>query len=83
MLSAPNKTDKIAMETGEMQNRFYAWVIEVTNLLNNLEPLVGSGTPEGSVVASVGRWFVDQDTVGTGIYLKETGTGDTGWVKRS
>ncbi len=40
----------------------------------------GSGNPEGSVVAPVGSLFLRTDGgVGTTLYVKETGTGNTGW----
>lgn len=41
----------------------------------------GAGTPEGAVVAPVGRLYVRTDGgAGTTLYVKESGSGDTGWV---
>ncbi len=41
----------------------------------------GTGTPEGVVTATVGSLFKRTDGAsGTAIYVKETGTGNTGWV---
>lgn len=41
----------------------------------------GSGTPEGAVTAPVGSMFLRSDGgAGTSLYIKETGTGNTGWV---
>jgi hypothetical protein len=62
---------------------FLTWLDQVTIAVSNIPPLVGSGSPEGVVVASVGRWYVDTDSLGTGVYLKESGDGDTGWQARS
>jgi hypothetical protein len=63
---------------------FYIWMEAITTAVNNLQPLTGTGTPESSIVASAGRWYVDTSAgVGSGIYFKETGDGDTGWVLRS
>lgn len=63
---------------------FQNWMAQVTDQLNATPPLTGTGTPEGNEIASVGRWYVDTSAaVDTGIYFKETGDGDTGWVKRS
>lgn len=41
----------------------------------------GTGSPEGVVTAPVGARYRRLDGgAGTAIYLKETGTGNTGWV---
>lgn len=43
----------------------------------------GSGTPEGSVTASVGSLYTRSDGgAGTTLYVKESGTGNTGWVAK-
>lgn len=64
--------------------QFYTWMEAITEAVNNTPPLSGSGSPEGVETASVGRWYVDTSAAaGTGIYYKETGDGDTGWVARS
>jgi hypothetical protein len=43
--------------------------------------LAGTGTPEGSVAAPVGTVFQRVDGgAGTTLYVKESGTGNTGWV---
>jgi hypothetical protein len=45
--------------------------------------LSGSGTPEGSVAAPVGSLYSRTDGgAATSLYVKETGTGDTGWVAK-
>jgi hypothetical protein len=41
---------------------------------------VGSGTPEGAIVSPVGSLFLRTDGgAGTTLYVKESGTGNTGW----
>lgn len=41
----------------------------------------GTGTPEGAVSAGVGSLFLRTDGgAGTTLYVKESGTGNTGWV---
>lgn len=80
---APAYGDIITEQSGVAENQFFIWMQEITSAVNNLQPLVGSGSPEGVVTASVGRWYVDQDTAGTGIYLKESGDGSDGWALRS
>lgn len=43
----------------------------------------GSLSPEGVVIAAVGSMYMRQDgTVGTLIYVKESGAGNTGWVAK-
>ena len=43
----------------------------------------GTGSPEGSVTASVGSLFTRTDGgAGTTLYVKESGTGNTGWVAK-
>lgn len=43
----------------------------------------GTGTPEGAVTAGVGTLFIRTDGgAGTVLYVKETGTGNTGWAAK-
>lgn len=43
----------------------------------------GTGTPEGAVTGRVGDLFTRTDGgVGTTLYVKESGTGDTGWAAK-
>jgi hypothetical protein len=43
----------------------------------------GAGTPEGAVAAPVGSMFTRTDGgAGTTLYVKESGTGNTGWVAK-
>lgn len=43
----------------------------------------GSGSPEGAVTAPVGSMFLRTDGgVGTTLYVKESGTGNTGWAAK-
>jgi len=45
--------------------------------------LAGSGTPEGSATAPVGSTYQRTDGgSGTSFYVKESGTGNTGWVSK-
>lgn len=45
----------------------------------NLPPLTGSGSPEGVVTADPGRLYLDTDSAPHPVYLKVTGSGNTGW----
>jgi hypothetical protein len=43
----------------------------------------GTGSPEGSVTANVGSLFLRKDGgSGTTLYVKESGTGNTGWTAK-
>jgi len=69
---------------GQATIAFQTWLDQVTIAANQSAPATGTGTPEGTIVASVGKWYVDTAAaVGAGIYFKETGEADTGWVLRS
>lgn len=46
-------------------------------------PLTGVGSPEGALAASVGRLYTRTDGgAGSTLYVKETGTGNTGWAAK-
>lgn len=58
-------------------------IVAAVNTLEDSRVLRGSGTPEGSVVASVGALYVRTDGgASTTLYVKESGTGNTGWVAK-
>lgn len=57
----------------------------VRDLQERQQPVVlsGKGTPEGSVSALVGALYTRTDGgAGTTLYVKESGTGNTGWVAK-
>ena len=83
-LIQPNKSDAFTDKNGLSQDRFYQWVDDITDLVNSLQIEFGSGSPEGSITADVGKVYIDTSaSAGTGIYIKESGSGDTGWIARS
>ena len=50
---------------------------------NGVSYFAASGSPEGSVTASVGSLYSRKDGgAGTSLYVKESGTGNTGWVAK-
>jgi hypothetical protein len=53
-------------------------------VLNNLTSiLTGAGSPEGVVVAQPGSLYTNSSGgAGVSLYVKETGTGNTGWVAK-
>lgn len=45
--------------------------------------LTGRGSPESSIVAHIGSIYLDfNGSTGTTLYIKESGTGNTGWVAK-
>lgn len=51
--------------------------------LNAVQIFSGSGSPEGVVSAAVGSLFLNKSgSASTSMYVKESGTGNTGWVAK-
>ena len=76
----PNFGDPLTGE-GIATQEFHTWLDQVTDAVNNIRPLTGSGTPEGNATASIGRWYVDTTASPADIYYKDTGDDtNTGWV---
>lgn len=54
-----------------------------TSLLHRVFPLSGAGSPEGAVTAAVGSMYLRTDGgTGTTLYVKESGTSNTGWAEK-
>ncbi len=55
----------------------------VEGKINNIKFLSGTVSPEGSVVADVGSLYIrTTGGAGTTLYVKESGTGNTGWIAK-
>jgi hypothetical protein len=55
----------------------------VVTINNSSQIISGSGTPEGTISAPVGSMYLRTDGgAGTTLYIKETGTGATGWTAK-
>ena len=53
------------------------------NATKTLGIFTGTGTPEGTISADVGSFFMRTDGgAGTSLYVKESGTGNTGWIAK-
>lgn len=53
----------------------------IQNIIGQGRIAVGTGSPEGAVVASIGSiYFRTDGGANTAIYVKESGAGNTGWV---
>jgi hypothetical protein len=52
-------------------------------VLGTVKVMSGADTPEGAVTAPVGSLFLRTNGgAGTCLYVKESGTGNTGWVEK-
>ena len=59
------------------------YFIDIATIINGLNIQKGEGTPEGNVTASVGNLYLRTDGgTSTTLYIKESGTGNTGWVAK-
>lgn len=80
------QTDPRLPGVGPLVTRLYDLFRSIARAINDLDDrsvLRGEGTPEGAVVADVGRLYVRTDGgAGTVLYVKESGTGNTGWVAK-
>lgn len=80
----PDFVARFTGDDGKATLDFQSYIDALTRRVNELSPIFGTGSPEGSVVANECQWYVDTaEAAGGGIYIKESGSGDTGWVKRS
>lgn len=74
-----NITTPVSIDVSGKQPDY--WITE-GNIYAPLK-LKGTGTPEGSVVADIGTTFINlSGGAGTTLYIKESGTGNTGWVAK-
>lgn len=67
------------------QDAFKRLLEAVHDLQDRAQPLIftGAGTPEGRITAPVGALYTRTDgAVGATLYVKETGTGATGWTAK-
>jgi hypothetical protein len=78
---APDSNTPIVDSEGKMDHIYYRWVVQMTSL----DLIVGTGTPEGSIEATVGRAYMDDaGSTGSLLYMKKLadigGDRTQGWV---
>lgn len=82
MIQNPHRDFPIVDERLLADPRFQGWVQSVTDMLNLLEPINGSGSPEGVLKKKQKQYYFD--TVGAQLWFKTTNeTLNTGWVQLS
>jgi len=68
------------LKAGAASAQIYATQFSIGNQ-SAVSIFIGSGTPEGAVASGVGSLFMRTDGgAGTSLYVKQSGTGNTGWV---
>lgn len=68
-------------DNGLIAHDWDTWLVALAQKVNRLnnQVLTGTGTPENVVTAAVGTLFLRTDSANV-LYVKQTGTGSTGWV---
>lgn len=83
MQRAKEQIEILAQGNAELQD-FLEHLLDAIRPLqligNDIEILAGEGTPEAAITANVGSLFLRTDgAASTTVYIKETGTSNTGW----
>ena len=56
-------------------------IVTFNSFGTNVDTFTGTATPEGSIIASMGSLFINKNGgAGTTLYVKQSGSGNTGWV---
>lgn len=80
MIQVPNRDSAITDLNGVPMSIFFGWMLSISKAIDLLNPIDGTGSPEGVVKAPQKSYFFD--TVGEELYFKTTNeTLDTGWVQ--
>lgn len=85
MIVLPPLDLPIVDSDGRVSDSFRIFLSDLTNLVNLLEPLTGTGSPEGVTFGEVNQVYIDSSgTAGNIFYVKKLADigGDTtkGWI---
>lgn len=81
MIIAPERFVQWLDAQGMPSDRMAEWAEEVTRQVNFNTVLSGTGSPEGVLSADPRQMYMDESgTAGSILYIKKTGTGNTGWI---
>lgn len=81
MIISLERFDRWLNEDGTPTNRTAEYIEAMTRAVNLSTPIVGTGSPEGVVIAEPTQMYMDDAGTASAImYVKKTGTGDTGWI---
>lgn len=79
VIAQPPREQKGDADGPRFLGDLYKWMKQATNSLN-ARIYEGEGSPEGVVTASAPALYLRTDGgAGTTLYVKESGTGNTGW----
>jgi len=80
-VTAQERFSELVDERGFLTTRGANFIEELVRQVNQNEVASGSGSPEGVVTANPKKLYMDEGgTAGNILYVKKTGTGDTGWI---
>lgn len=78
---AIERNSQLVDRNGYLTLRGAEWAEAITTQVNLNTVLSGTGSPEGVVEAEPTRLYMDDSgTAGNILYVKKSGTGNTGWI---
>lgn len=81
MLTNFENVELFVMEDGRPSLRAAEFMREAVRVINLNTPIQGSGSPEGVITADPTQRYMDTaGASGSVLYIKQSGTGNTGWV---
>lgn len=81
MISDYNRTINFTRDDGILTLRASEFLRELVAQVNLSTVLTGVGSPEGNVTAGPTQRYMDSTgTTGSILYIKKTGSGNTGWI---
>jgi hypothetical protein len=80
-ITAFENWENFVNEQGVPTQRAIEYLEEITRHVNLNTVLSGTGSPEGVVEAEPTKLYMDDSgSAGSILYIKKTGTGNTGWI---
>lgn len=81
MINTPVPLAPIVDGSQYMNPNFRGWTQSITRTVNAQTIITGSGSPEGVVVGDITQMYMNSaGTSGAILWIKKTGTGNTGWI---
>jgi hypothetical protein len=81
MIIAFERFNQLFKQDGTPTDRLGEFFEELSRQVNLNTVMTGTGSPEGVVTAQPTQLYMDTAGVsGTILYIKKTGTGNTGWI---
>jgi len=81
MIIPLERVTEILDEDNHLTLRAAVFFEELVIEINLNTPIQGTGSPEGVIVADIGQRYMNTTGAsGSVLYIKQTGSGNTGWV---